>query len=74
MRQEFGINFEVDGSEGAGRLGDTGRRHGRQGVQWDQGANLGVLDDVALLREPGDALSKVEETDLEEWNASISIL
>ena len=65
MRQEFGIDLEVDGSEAAGGLGETGRGDGRRGPQWDQGANLGVLDDVALLREPADALSQVEETDLE---------
>jgi len=76
LRQEFGIDPEVDGTEAAGGLGDAGRGHGRRGPQWDQGANLGVLDDVALLREPADAPSQVEETDLEEpeGNAPISIL
>jgi len=46
--------------------GDAGRGHGWPGLQLDQGANLRVLDDVALLREPADARSQVEETDLEE--------
>ena len=36
-------------------------------------ANLGVLNDVALLRELADTPSQVEETDLEEGNAPISI-
>jgi len=36
--------------------------------------NLGVLDDVTLLLELVDAQSQVEETDLEEGNAPISIL
>jgi len=57
LRGEFGIDLEVDGSEAAGGLGDTGRGHGRRGPQPDQGANLGVLDDVALLREPADGPS-----------------
>jgi len=74
LRLEFGIDPEVDGSEAAGGLGDAGRGHGRRGPQWDRGANLGVLDDVALLREPADAPSQVEETDLEGGNAPISIL
>ena len=74
LRQEFGIDPEVDGSEAAGSLRDAGRGHGRHGPQWDQGANLGVLDDVALMREPADVTSQVEETDLEEGNAPISIL
>jgi len=74
LRQEFGIDLEVDGSEAAGGLRDTGRGHGQCGPQWDQGANLGVLDDVALMREPADVTSQVEETDLEEGNAPISIL
>ena len=73
MRREFGIDPEVDGSEAAGGLGDSGRAHGQRGPQWDPGANLGVLEDVALLREPVDA-SQVEETDLAKGNASISIL
>ena len=51
LRGEFGIDPEVDGSEAAGGLGDAGRGHGRHELQWDQVANLGVLDDVALLRE-----------------------
>ena len=68
LRREFGIDSEVDGSEAAGGLGDTGRGHGQRGPQWDQGANLGVLDDVALLWEPADALSPVEETDLHQEN------
>jgi len=74
LRRKFGIDPEVDGSEAAGGLGDPVRGHGRRGAQWDQGANLGVLDDVHLLREPADAPSQVEETDLEEGNAPISIL
>jgi len=49
LRREFGMDLEVDGSEAAGGLGDAGRGHGRHGFQWDQVANLGVLDDVALL-------------------------
>jgi len=68
LRREFGIDPEVDGSEAAGGLGDAGRGHGWRGPQWDQGANqggAGVLDDVALLREPADPPSQVEETDLE---------
>jgi len=74
LRREFGIDPEVDGSEATGRLRDAGRGHGRHRPQWDQGANLGVFDDVALSREPADALSQVEKTDLEEGNAPISIL
>jgi len=74
LRQEFEIDPEVDGSEAAGGLRDAGRGHGQRGPQWDQGANLGVLDDVALLREPSDTPSQIEETDLEEGNAPISIL
>jgi len=73
LRREFGIDPEVDGSEAAGCLRDAGRGHGRHGPHWDQGANLGVLDDVALLREPVDAPSQVEETDLDQGNAPISI-
>jgi len=49
LRREFGIHPEVDGSEATGGLGDAEGGHGRRGPQWDQGANLGVLDDVALL-------------------------
>jgi len=64
LRREFGIDPEVDGSEAAGGLGEAGRGHGQRRQQWDQGANLGVLDDVAQLRGPADASSKVEETDL----------
>jgi len=74
LRREFGIDLEVDESEAAGGLSDTGRGHGRRRPHWDQVANLGVLDDVALLRELADAPSQVEETDLEEGNAPISIL
>ena len=64
----------MDGSEAASGHREAGRGHDRRGPQWDQGANLGVLDDVALLRESADAPSQFEETDLEEGNASISIL
>jgi len=64
----------VEGSEAACGHGDAGRGDGRRRPQWDQGANLGALDDEALLREPVDALSQVEETNLEERNAPISIL
>jgi len=74
LRREFGINPEMDGSEAAGGLRKAERGHGRCGPQWDQGANLGVLDDVALLQQPADAPSQVEETDLEEGNALINIL
>jgi len=74
MRREFGIDAEVDGPEAAGGLRDAGRGHGRQGRQWDQGPNVGVLDDVALLREQADVPSQVEQTDLEETNAPISII
>jgi len=49
LRQEFGIDLEVDRSEAAGGLRDAGRGHGRRGPPRHQGANLGVLDDVALL-------------------------
>ena len=73
MRWEFGIDLEVDRSAAAGGLREGGRGHGRRGLQWDQGVNLGVLDDVALLGVPADAPSQVEETDLEEGNAPISI-
>ena len=34
---------------------------------------MGVLDDVAQLREPADVRSQVEESDLEEGNAPISL-
>jgi len=74
LRLEFAIDLGVDGSEATGGLGHAGRRHGRRGPQWDQGANLGVSDDVALLREAADAASQVEETPLEEVIAPISIL
>jgi len=74
LRREFGMDPEMDGSEAAGGLGDTDSGHGWRRLQWDQGANMGVLDDVALLREPADVPSQVEETDLEEGNAPISIL
>ena len=73
MKQEFAIDPEVDGSQAAGCLGDAGRGHGRCRPQWDQRANMGVIDNVALLREPADAPSQVEETDLEEGNAPIHI-
>jgi len=73
-RREFGIDPEVDISEANGGLGDAGRGHGRRGPQWDQGANLGLLEDVALLRVLADTPSQVEETDLEEGNAPISIV
>jgi len=49
LRREFGIDPEVDGSEAAGGLGQAGRGHGWCRPQWDQEANLGVLDDVALV-------------------------
>jgi len=74
LRRESAIDPEVDGSEAASGLRAAGRGHGRHGPQWDQGANLGVLDNIALLREPVDAPSPVEETNLEEGNAPISIL
>jgi len=74
LRREFGINREVDVSEAAGGLGHAVRGHGWCGLPWDQGANPGVLDDVALLQEQVDTPSQVEETDLEEGNAPISIL
>jgi len=74
LRREFGMDPEVDRSEATGGLEDPGRGHVWRGPQWDQGADLGVLDDVALLREPADAPSQVEETGLEEGNAHISIL
>jgi len=64
LRREFGIDPPVDGSEAAGGLGEAGRGHGRRRLQWDQGANLRVLENVALLREPADAPSQVEESDL----------
>ena len=63
----------MDESEATSGLRDAGTGHGRRGQQWDQGGNLGVLDDVALLPEPADAPAHVEETDLEEGNAPISI-
>jgi len=65
---------EVDRSEAAGGLRDTGRGRGCRGLEWDHGVNLGVLDDVALLLEPPDTPSPVEATDLEKGNAHISIL
>jgi len=74
LRWEFGLVPEVDASEAAGGLREAGRAHGRRRPQCYQGANLGLLDDVALLGELADALSQVEETDLEEGNAPISIL
>jgi len=74
LRREFGIDREVDGFGAVGGLRDAGRGHGRRGPQWDNRANLEVLDDVALLRELADAPSQVEETDLEEGNPPISIL
>jgi len=54
LRQEVGIDPEVDGLEAACGLGDAGRGHGRRRQQWEQGANLGVLDDVALVQAPAD--------------------
>ena len=63
----------MDGSEATGSLGYAGRGHAGHGPQWHQEANLEVLDDVALLREPAEAPSEVEKTDLEEGNAPISI-
>jgi len=74
LRQEFGIDLVVDGSEAAGGLKDPGRGHARHRIHADQGANMVVLDDVARLPEPVDMLSQVEETDQEEGNAPISIL
>ena len=74
MRRQFGIDPEVDGSEAAGGLVAAGRGHGWRGPQWHHGANLGLLDDVALLREPADPPSQVEETNLEQGNAPISML
>jgi len=49
LRREFGIDPEVDGSEAAAALTDLWKGHGWRGPQSDQGANLGVLDDTALL-------------------------
>ena len=74
LRREFGIDPEMDRSEAAAGLGDTGRGHGWRRLQWYQGANLGVLHDVARLRDLAEAPSQFEETNQEEGNASISIL
>ena len=71
---EFGIDPEVDGSEAPGRLGEARRGHGRHRPQCNQGAYLWLLDDVALLRVLADGPLHVEETDLVEGNAPISIL
>jgi len=45
----FVIDPELDGSEVTGGLGDAGRGDGWRARRWHQWANLGVLDDVALL-------------------------
>jgi len=74
LRREFRIDPEVDVSEAANGPRDAGRGHGRHRLQWDQGANLGVLEDVALLPESADPPSQVEETDLQGGNAPISIV
>ncbi|PUU73531.1 hypothetical protein B9Z19DRAFT_1134999 [Tuber borchii] len=62
LRWEFGIDLEADELEAAGSLTDVARGHGRCPPQWDQGGNLGVSDDAALLREPVDTPFQVEET------------
>jgi len=74
LRREVGIDPEGDRSEAAGGPEDADRGHGWRRPQWDQGANLRVLDDIALLQEPADMPSQVEETDLTEGNPRISIL
>jgi len=74
LRSVIRIYPEMDGSDAAGSLREAGRGHGQRGLQQDQGVNLGLLDDVALLQEPPDVPSQVEETDLEERNVPISIL
>jgi len=74
LRQEFGIVPEVDGLEASGGLEDAQRGACRVGLQCDQGANLGVFYNVALLREPADGPSQVEEADLVKGNAPINVL
>jgi len=49
LRQEFGIDLEVDGSEAAAGLADPGRGQGWHRAQSNQGANQGVLNEIAVL-------------------------
>ena len=74
LRLELGIDPEADESGAVGGLVGAARGDGGRALQQDQGANLRVLDDAALLREPVDMALQVEENDSEEGNAPIIIL
>ena len=73
MRREFGSDPEPDESEAAGGLANIGRRYGRREPQGDQGANLGVVIDTAVLPElePEGASSQFGVTDPEDNEAGL---